>query len=81
MAIRNDQQTVVTWDDDEQVVRVWSSSPKSWRLLEKLGLRPHRETRLPNGRPAPVGKFYKLPLARFRWGLKKRTPSAPRGRG
>ncbi len=39
-----------------------------WRKLARLGVAPVRET-IRYGRPS--GRFYTLPLARFRWGLKR----------
>jgi hypothetical protein len=37
--------------------------------MARLGIRPVKETRLLTGEPS--GKFYRIPLAAFRWGLKR----------
>ena len=67
MATRAEQETVLRWDEDAQVVSVWSSSPKTWRRCERLGLRPVRET---TAEGQASGKFYRLPVREFRWGRK-----------
>ena len=64
---RNEQETVLRWDEDEKLVHVWSASPVTWRKLARLGIEPHRETRRDG---QLTGRFYRVPLARFRWGLK-----------
>jgi hypothetical protein len=71
---RAEQETVLRWDEDEQLVHVWSASPVTWRKLARLGIEPHRETR----RAGEVtGRFYRVPLARFRWGLKSARVGNP----
>jgi hypothetical protein len=71
---RAEQETVLRWDEDEKLVHVWSASPVTWRKLARLGIEPHRETR----RAGEVtGYFYRVPLARFRWGLKSARPGNP----
>jgi hypothetical protein len=47
---------------------VWSASPVAWRRMERLGIRPVQETTLGG---QPPGRFYRIPLSRFRWGLKR----------
>lgn len=64
---RAEQETVIRWDEGEKVVHVYSASPVTWRRLARLGLTPIRETRHEG---EVTGRFYTLPLARFRWGLK-----------
>ena len=64
---RAEQETVLRWDEDEKVVHIWSASPVSRRKLARLGIEPHRETRRAG---EIVGRFYRVPLTRFRWGLK-----------
>ncbi len=70
---RSEQETVIRWDEDEQIVRVWSASPVTWRKMARLGVRTTTETSFPGG--APSGKFYVVPLEQFRWGLKGRRVS------
>ena len=64
---RSEQETKIRWDEEAQVVHIWSASPVTWRKLERLGIRPLRETSV-EGKPS--GKSYALPLAQFRWRLK-----------
>ena len=65
---RSEQETTIRWDEGEQTVHIWSASPRTWRKLARLGLTPTRETTR-HGQPS--GRFYVLPFARFRWGLKR----------
>jgi hypothetical protein len=65
---RAEQETVLRWDRDDDQVHVWSASPVTWRKLERLGVRPVRETTC-QGRAS--GRFYRIPLSRFRRGLKR----------
>ena len=74
---RSERETLIRWDEAEQVVSVFSASPKVWRRLARLGLEPHKETTR-GGKPS--GRFYRLPLARFRWGLRQKARN-PGGRG
>lgn len=64
---RSEQETVIRWDEEDKLVHLWSASPVTWRKLARLGIRPTRETTR-EGQPA--GKFYQVPLARFRWGIR-----------
>jgi hypothetical protein len=74
-ATRAEQETVLRWDEDEKLVHLWSASPVTWRKLARLGIEPHRETR----RAGEVtDRFYRVPVTRFRWGL-KRASSGNRG--
>lgn len=65
--MRAQQETVFRFDEEEQIVHIYSASPKTWRRLARLGLAPHKETTR-DGKPS--GRFYSLPISRFRWGLK-----------
>jgi hypothetical protein len=56
-------------------VHVWSASPVTWRKLERLGITAGRETRLPGG--AVSSRFYRIPVDRFAWGLKRQGVKAP----
>ena len=66
---RAEQETVIRWDVEEQVVWIWTAEAKTIRKLARLGIEPHNETRSARTKGL-TGKFYKLPLARFSWGLK-----------
>lgn len=65
---RAEQETVFRWDREDDQVHVWSASPVTWRKLERLGIPPARETRC-QGRVS--GRAYRIPVSRFRWGLKR----------
>ena len=67
---RAEQETVIRWDEDEQEVRIWSASPKTWRRMARLGLAPHRETTTGG---TPSGRFYRVPAGQFRWGTKRKV--------
>jgi hypothetical protein len=66
---RAEQETTIRWDRADDQVHVWSACPVTWRKLERLGILAGRETRFPGG--AVSGRFYTIPLSRFRWGLKR----------
>lgn len=66
---RAEQETILRWDEDKKAVSVYSASPVTWRKLARLGIQPAKETTLRTGEPS--GKFYRIPLAQFRWGLKR----------
>jgi hypothetical protein len=69
--IKAERETVIRWDEEERVVHVWSASPAVWRKLARLGIGVVRETK----RGTEVsGRFYRVPLAQFRWGLKHARP-------
>jgi hypothetical protein len=65
-----EQETSIGWDEDQKAVVIWSASPVVLRRLHKLGLLPASESRRRTGELH--GREYRLPLARFRWGLKRR---------
>ena len=65
---RAEQETILRWDEDEQMVSLWSASPRTWRKAAKLGLIPVKVTQY---RGEVTGHFYELPLSRLRWGLKR----------
>jgi hypothetical protein len=67
-ATRAEQETILRWDREDPTVHVWTADPVTWRKLERLGIPATRETR----REGSVsGRFYTIPLSRFRWGLKR----------
>jgi hypothetical protein len=65
---RAEQETILRWDREAGAVSVWSADPVTWRKLERLGIPATRETRCQS---VLSGRFYRIPLARFRWGLKR----------
>ena len=71
---RAEQETVIRWDREDDQVHLWSASPVTWRKLERLGFQPIRETTCQG---EVSGRFYTIPLDRFRWGLKRAGARAP----
>lgn len=75
---RAEQETTIRWDEEEHLVHIWSSSPKTWRKMARLGVAPTRETSR-GGKPS--GRFYEMPETQFRWKLKSLAPRVmPKGR-
>ena len=73
---RAEQETTIRWDRADDQVHVWSADPVTWRRMAHLGFDPVRETRFPGG--ATSGRFYRIPVNRFAWGLKRvGTPRVP----
>ena len=59
-----EQETTMTWDSDERLVRVFSARPADQRKLGRLGFKPHKGSE-------EQGFFYILPLDKFRWGVRR----------
>ena len=72
---RAEQETVIRWDEEEQVVHIWSASPKTWRKMARLGVVPSRET---TRHDQPSGRFYQVPAGEFRWRLKSAARASAR---
>jgi hypothetical protein len=70
---RSEQETIIRWGEADQVVTVYSASPKTWRRCARLGLEVVKTAHL-EGRES--GRFYRVPLAGFRWGLKGKRRAA-----
>ncbi|MCI0372779.1 MAG: hypothetical protein L0214_15710 [candidate division NC10 bacterium] len=70
---RAEQETTIRWDREDPTVHLWSADPVTWRKLARLGILATRETRCHG---AVSGRFYTIPLNRFRWGV-RRGPSRP----
>ncbi len=73
-----ERETVIRWDEADKVVTIWSSSPVVLRKLARLGIAPVRESRRRDG--TLHGREYRVPLADFRWGLKRRLGETQRQR-
>jgi hypothetical protein len=71
---RAEQETIIGWDREDDQVHVWSASPVTWRKLDRLGIPPIRETTCQG---AVSGRWYRIPVSRFRWGLKRVGVRAP----
>jgi hypothetical protein len=73
-----EQETVIRWDRESPEVQLFSANPAVWRKMTRLGIEPARRSTL-QGEEA--GRFYRVPITRFRWGLKSEARSqARRGR-
>jgi hypothetical protein len=69
-----ERETVIQFDDESKTVIIWSCQAPVLRKLHRLGLTPHRESRR-RDTGAFHGREFRIPLAAFRWGLKRRgTP-------
>jgi hypothetical protein len=69
---RAEQETVLRWDRADASVHVWSVRLPG-DLAEARAARGPRGARdpIPGWRRAISGRFYTIPLSRFRWGLKR----------
>lgn len=68
-----ERETVITWDDEQQQVNIYSASPVWWRKLAKLGFVVQRET---THAGEVTGRFYApVAVADFRF-RRKRVLSA-----
>ena len=65
-----EQETTFRWDLEERVVHVWSAQPEVWRKMARLGVVERRTPSMQAG--LVVGRWYALPLAGFRWGVKRK---------
>jgi hypothetical protein len=72
---RAEQDTVIRWDEEEQIVHIYSASPKTWRKMGRLGLVPTKKTTV---KGALSSCFYSVPFGQFRWRLKSEAMSAAR---
>jgi hypothetical protein len=66
---RAEQETTIRWDREDPQVRIWSANPVVWRRMERLESPVVKATRWADGSPA--GRWYEIPLGRFRWGLRR----------
>jgi hypothetical protein len=65
---RAEQETVIRFDRAAPAAHLFSASPVVWRKLARLGLEPVRRSTV---RGVEVGRFYRVPLARLRWGIRR----------
>lgn len=70
MAAKSGQEveTTITYDKEEQLVRLFSAWPRDQRKVEKAGFKPYEGT-------PEMGFCYKIPLSRFRWRITNGKPS------
>jgi hypothetical protein len=72
---RAEQETILRWAADEDVVSIVTAHPPTKRKLERAGYKPHRTS---TERGVEVGWFYRVPISELRWqagARKKRTLS------
>lgn len=70
---RSEQETTITYDDEQKLVRIFSAIRRDQGRLKRAGVLPIRED-------AWGGMSYEVPLARLRWRIASTTPSR-RGAG
>ena len=67
-----EQETILRWDEEEKNVNLYSACPRVWAWIEKrLKLEPYRTFTAVDG--TITGKDFRMPLAEFRWGRKRRV--------
>jgi len=64
----SEQETTMTWDSEQELVRIFSARRVDQGKLRKAGILPVKDTQ-------PHGLFYEIPLAQFRWRIKPLKPS------
>jgi len=75
----SESETIIRWDDEEQLVHVYSASPRWWLKLARLGFIVREET---TRQGAVTGRFYHpMPIAQFRIGKKRAATESQRRRG
>ena len=57
---RSELETTMTWDSEQQVVRIFSARSVDQRRLAKAGILPVKDVQ-------PHGLFYEIPLSRLFW--------------
>ena len=63
-----ERETTITYDMEEQVVRIFSAIRRDQTKLNKAGIRPYLGT-------ADRGLFYKVPMSRLKWRVTSGVPS------
>lgn len=66
MPALDEQETTMTYDSGENLVRIYSARPSDQNKLKKAGVTPYRGT-------ASRGYFYLVPLAQFKWQIRSLT--------
>ena len=73
---RAETETIFRWDREELVVHIWTADRTVMRKLDRLGVPVEEET---HGQRTGelTGRFYHpIPLAAFRWGMKRAASAA-----
>ena len=69
MTSRMEQETIIRWAADEDVVSIYTAQPATKAKLEKYG---HKATVAGSRNGEASGWFFKVPLEQFRWQAKRR---------
>jgi hypothetical protein len=75
---RYEQETIIRWNEEEAEVFIYSASPVTWRKCGRLGLRMAKSAKWRDG--SESGRWYTVPKAMFRWGLKRGGSVSPERR-
>lgn len=67
----SEQETTMTWDSDQKLVRIFSARRQDQTRLRKAGILPVKDTQ-------PHGLFYELPLSRLKWRIAKPPDGRPK---
>jgi hypothetical protein len=73
---RAEQETILRWSADNDMVSVFTAHPATRRKLDRAGYRPHK---ISTERGAEVGWFYRVPIGELRWrvGTRKKRVMSP----
>ena len=69
--LKAELETTMTYDSEEQLVRIFSARAADQGKLRRAGIEPSRGS-------VKTGFFYKLPLKRLSWRIRKTDGSAKR---
>jgi len=70
-----EQETIIRWDREDPQAHIDSANPAVWRKLARLGIEPDRRA---TRKGRETGRFYVVPVALLRWGLKSEARAAAR---
>lgn len=70
--IPDEQETTITYDNGQKIVRIFSARQADWTKLKKAGVNPLKGTQA-------RGFFYEIPLARLFWKVRKLKDPAKKG--
>ena len=76
---RSEQETVIRWSADADVVHIYTAHPPTHRKLARAGYRPHR-VNIRAGHEARW--FYRIPISDLRWRVdakRRQASQAQRG--
>lgn len=78
MTSRYEQETVLSWNEDEPLASIYTASPKSWRKCQRLGLKLERVDKDTAGNE--IGWLFSLPVRDLRWGKKREMSDEERAK-